>query len=141
MTSTTSSLEGNGSYDGEIFKRDTMGRVRVPRARREALLDEYERNGGSAAQFAAYVGIKYSTLANWIQQRRKKKVASAVGVPGMSLVKRAGQWVEAVVEQEGPKKTGDKLTVYLAGGARVELTSAAQAAIAAILLKDLLGGC
>jgi transposase len=55
---------------GEIFKRDKMGRVRVPRARREALLDEYERSGISGVQFANYVGIKYSTLANWIQERR-----------------------------------------------------------------------
>jgi hypothetical protein len=36
------------------------------------LLDEWERSGGSAAQFADYVGIKYSTLANWIQNRRKQ---------------------------------------------------------------------
>src|ERR1700692_730236 len=58
--------------NGEIFKRDRRGRVRVPRARREMLLDEWERSGGSAAQFADYVGIKYSTLANWIQKRRKQ---------------------------------------------------------------------
>jgi DNA-binding transcriptional regulator YiaG len=36
------------------------------------LLDEWERSGGSAAQFADYVGIKYSTLANWIQKRREQ---------------------------------------------------------------------
>ena len=47
----------------QIFKRDTMGRVRLPRARREELLDEYERCGISGVQFAAYIGIKYSTLA------------------------------------------------------------------------------
>src|SRR5271170_2597342 len=64
----TSTAEDNG----EIFKRDTRGRVRVPKARREMLLDEWERSGGSAAQFAGYVGIKYSTLANWIQKRRKQ---------------------------------------------------------------------
>jgi hypothetical protein len=28
-----------------LFKRDTMGRVRLPRARREELLEEYERSG------------------------------------------------------------------------------------------------
>jgi hypothetical protein len=50
----------------EIFKQDTKGRVRVPKARREAVLDEYERSGGSAAQSAKYVGVKYSTLASWI---------------------------------------------------------------------------
>jgi transposase-like protein len=54
----------------EIFKQDTKGRVRVHKARREAMLDEYERSGGSAAQFANYVGIKYSTLANWIRRHR-----------------------------------------------------------------------
>ena len=46
--------------------------MRVPKARREMLLDEWGRSGGSAAQFADYVGIKYSTLANWIQKRRKQ---------------------------------------------------------------------
>src|ERR1700676_3445232 len=68
MISMTSTPEGSG----EIFKRDRRGRVRVPKARREMLLDEWERSGGSAAQFADYVGIKYSTLASWIQKRRKQ---------------------------------------------------------------------
>src|SRR5271168_4544665 len=53
---------------GEIFKRDRMGRVRVPRARREMLLDEWERSGGSAAQFADYVGVKYSPLGRRARQ-------------------------------------------------------------------------
>ena len=48
----------------QIFKRDTMRRVRLPRARREELLDEYERSGISGVPFAAYVVIKYSTPAN-----------------------------------------------------------------------------
>jgi len=58
---------------GQIFKRDTIGRVRLPRARREELLDEYERSGISGVQFAAYVGIKYSTLAHWIQKRKRRQ--------------------------------------------------------------------
>jgi hypothetical protein len=49
MTSTPENL-------GEIFKRDTKGWVRVPRARREMLLDELERSGGSAAQLLATWG-------------------------------------------------------------------------------------
>ena len=48
----TSTLEVSGAMDGEIFKRDKMGRVRVTRARREALLNEFERGGTSGAQFA-----------------------------------------------------------------------------------------
>jgi hypothetical protein len=49
--------------------------VRVSRRRREALLDEFERGGTSGAQFADYVGIKYSTFANWIQKRRRPRRA------------------------------------------------------------------
>jgi hypothetical protein len=51
--------ESGGDYSSEI-RRDGF---EFPRARREMLLDELERSGGSA-QFAGYVGIKYSTLAN-----------------------------------------------------------------------------
>ena len=66
-----SALEVSGVVDGEIFKRDKMGRVRVSRARREALLSEFERGGTNGAQFADYVGIKYSTFATWIQKRQR----------------------------------------------------------------------
>jgi len=49
--------------DGEIFKRDKMGEYGYREPRREALLNEFERGGTSGAQFADYVGIKYSTFA------------------------------------------------------------------------------
>ena len=71
----TATLEATGAADGEIFKTDTAGRVRVSRARREALLDEFERSGASGAQFAAYVGVKYSTFAYWVSQRRRHPVS------------------------------------------------------------------
>ena len=87
----------------EIFKQDTKGRVRVPKARREAVLDEYERSGSSAAQFANYVGIKYSTLANWIQKRRKqerlKRPLLKQGEGAGQWRQTNGRWVEAVVER------------------------------------------
>ena len=56
--------------------QDTLGRVRTPREKREQILDEYERSGMSGAAFAALVGVKYSTLAWWIQRRRKNGVAA-----------------------------------------------------------------
>ena len=52
-----------GRPEGIIFHRDTMGRVRVPTVRREALLDELERGGASGQAFAAMVGVRYSTFA------------------------------------------------------------------------------
>jgi hypothetical protein len=40
----------------QIFKRDPMGRVRLPRERREELLDEFERSGMSGVQFGEDFG-------------------------------------------------------------------------------------
>jgi hypothetical protein len=74
----TSTLEVSGAVDGEIFKRDKMGRVRVSRAPREALLNEFERGGTSGAQFADYVGIKYSTFATWIQKRQRRRASGVI---------------------------------------------------------------
>jgi hypothetical protein len=51
--------------DGQILKRDTAGRVRTPRERREALLTEFDRSGMSGQKFAACAGMKYTTFANW----------------------------------------------------------------------------
>jgi hypothetical protein len=53
--------------------QDTQGRVLAGPERREVLLAEYDRSGMSAVKFAQYVGIKYSTLAYWIQSRRRRK--------------------------------------------------------------------
>jgi transposase len=77
------------------------------RDRQEMLLDEWERGGGSAAQFADYVGIKYSTLANWIQKRRKQAGLNATLLKpgGVDSSKSHGHWVEAIVEKK-PVSTG-----------------------------------
>jgi len=65
------------------------------------LLDEWERSGGSAAQFADYVGIKYSTLANWIQKRRKQAgLRASLLKPGaVDSNQSDGRWVEAILEK------------------------------------------
>ena len=89
---------------GEIFKRDTKGRVRVPKARREMLLDEWERSGGSAAQFADYVGIKYSTLANWIQKRRKQ-----AGLKASLLKPERGSGLEPEPMVDGWKRSWKRI--------------------------------
>ena len=66
----------NTTVPDEVLKTDVLGRVHTPRARREALLEEFERSGVSGAAFAALVGVKYPTLAWWIQQRRRNGVAA-----------------------------------------------------------------
>ena len=56
----------------EILKVDEVGRVRTPPEKREAMLAEYERSGMTGAQFARFVGVRYSTLMYWLQKRRKE---------------------------------------------------------------------
>ena len=58
---------------GQILSRDARGRVLVSRERRESLLEEFDRSGMSGVKFAQYLGIKYSTLAHWIQKRWKRE--------------------------------------------------------------------
>jgi len=45
-----------------VLKRDALGRVRTPRVRREALVEEFARSGVSAQKFAALVGVNDQTL-------------------------------------------------------------------------------
>ena len=138
----TSTLEVSGAVDGEIFKRDKMGRVRVSRARREALLNEFERGGTSGAQFADYVGIKYSTFATWIQKRQRRQ-ASGVRFTnqGRRLKrKRAApiRWLETMVDVQGKESRSEaRLRVHLPGGAHLEITNGTQAGLAAVLLENL----
>ena len=138
----TSTLEVGGAVDGEIFKRDKMGRVRVSRARREALLNEFERGGTSGAQFADYVGIKYSTFANWLQKRQRRQ-ASGVGIDNQSRALKSKRtapirWLETMVDAEGKEsRTEARLRVHLPGGAHLEITNGPQAGLAAVLLENL----
>ena len=57
----------------DILQQDARGRVLVSAARREALLDEFERSGSSAMRFARLAGLRYSTFANWVQARRRRR--------------------------------------------------------------------
>lgn len=54
-----------------MLVQDALGRVRMPREKREQILNEYERSGMSGVAFAAMVGVKYPTLATWVQQRKR----------------------------------------------------------------------
>jgi hypothetical protein len=56
-----------------IITTDVLGRVKTPAARREQLLDEFERSGLSGSKFAELAGIKYSTFATWGQKRRRAR--------------------------------------------------------------------
>ena len=108
---------------------DAKGRVRTSKEQRRVILAEFERSGLSAARFARQTGLKYSTLAFWVQRYRRTKRPSS---------KPALRLLEAVV---APTTSDPVLQVQLPGGARVELQSIAQIPLGAALVRALEKSC
>jgi len=115
----------------EVLKVDTVGRVRTPREKQEAILSAYGSSGMTGQQFAAYVGVKYSTLMSWVGKARR------ANKPGGELSKPAGmRWVEATVESSRSEQ-GEGLSIEIGGGVRVEVFNSRQAGLAAELIRSL----
>ena len=111
-----------------VLKVDKAGRVWTPRELRDGVLDEFERSGMPATQFAKRLGVKYPTFISWVQRRRRERGAGDMG-----------RWVEATVA--APKVPPRRaLTVYFSGGARAEVGDVGQAKMAAVLLRELSSG-
>jgi len=137
------------AISGELLKMDALGRVRVSAQRREALLDAFESCGVSGAEFAAHVGVNYQTFATWRQQRERRRRVSdpaLIGLPTSAPSTRAEtQWLEAVLENPAVTATLEAeaiksecvVSIALPGGARVELSDAAQVQLVAELLRAL----
>jgi len=121
--------------DGAILKTDEMGRVRTPAARRESLLDEFERSGLSGTKFAALAGIKYQTFAAWAHKRRVQRGGRT---PAAAKPADSTRWLEAVVESA---QNPTVMVLQLPGGARVEVADEKQAMLAAVLVKALAQSC
>ena len=132
----------------ELLKVDALGRVRVSRERREWLLDEFDRSGVVAAEFARMAGVKYSTFANWVQKRRRANGAWAgTGKARLAAAKKGRaalpgpRFVEARIERSSPGPGGvAALRVELPCGARMEIEDVSQARIAVALLRALRAG-
>lgn len=130
--------------ESNILKEDTRGRVRTPPARREELLDEFERSGVSGMRFAKMVGIKYATFALWVAKRRKSREQGAgIPVPAdhqeSDVVRQPIRLFEALsVAPAGPSGMG--LTIELPGGARMAADSSEQLRLAAELIRLLSAG-
>ena len=121
-----------------ILKTDALGRVRTPAPRRERLLDEFEHSGMSGVKFAEFIGIKYQTLATWVQQRRRRGTATTTA-RGTADAAKQMRWMEAVIGQAqsptDPART--PLVLHLPGSVRLELTEAKQVVLAAALVRAL----
>jgi hypothetical protein len=117
---------GSGS---EILKVDEVGRVRTPPEKRHAMLAEFDRSGMTGAQFARFSGVRYPTLMNWLQKRRK-------GAGQSEQARRREdhpRWLEARVEGELSKS--ENIVVEMGGGVRMLVGNGAQAALGGELLR------
>jgi transposase-like protein len=108
---------------------DSRGRVRASKEQRGMILAEFERSGVSATQFARRTGMKYSTLAGWLQRYRRAKPKRR---------SHPVRLLEAVVE---PALSPLALVMHLPGGARLEINHANQIVLAADLLRALAKPC
>ncbi len=124
MTSTASS--------DAILKTDSLARVRTTPQRRQELLEEFDRSGLSGSEFAALVGVKYSTFAGWAARRKRAGSANRAAVDNGGKVR----WLEAVIGQAQGEGNGI-LTVHFVGGARADITTPRQAELVATLLRAL----
>jgi hypothetical protein len=118
--------------DGALLKMDTQGRVRTSKARRREVLEEFEKCGVSAAQFARVTGLKYTTLAGWLQRERRAKSKSSKSPEAGSGLRL----VEAVVGQE-ERPGGSPVLVHLPGEVRLEVTCLGQVPLVAALAQAL----
>lgn len=132
MISTTSAELAVASPVAEsvLVTTDSRGRVRVSKEQRRAVLVQFEQSGLSAAKFAKVAGLKYSTLAGWLQRYRRSKPKGRRG--RMRLL-------EAVIDPAGSAAlTAAKgVVLHLPGQVRLELSSLADVPIAAALVQAL----
>lgn len=89
----------------------------------------------SGIAFAEKYGIKYTTLASWIQKKKKRTLSDQKG-PEVGV---GVQWVEAVVpEQRDYMEQGGPLIVRI-GGAEMEVADRKGAMLAVEVLRQLGG--
>ena len=117
----------------QILIQDSLGRVRTPRRRQELLLEAYERSRMSGMAFAEQHGIKYTTLASWIQKKKKRAMAGQKP-PGE---RHPVHWVEAVTASPRKEEKALPLLVRFGGGVLMEIADCNGAILAAQVLRHL----
>ena len=111
---------------------DTRGRLRVSKAQRRDILAALARSGESLPRFARRTGLKYSTLANWVQRSGRSKRSGRP--PRLRLL-------EAVVASPQVAAAGTPLVVRLTGHGHIEIHEVGQVELAVALLRALAKPC
>lgn len=98
------------------------------------MLEEYERSRMSVMAFAEEHGIKYTTLASWIQKKKKRAVAGLKS----PVQNHPVQWVEAVMATSPlQEEKALPLLVRFGVGAVMEIADQKGAILAAQVLRHL----
>ena len=135
MTSTTETEYNEAT---EVFlKTDRLGRVTVPAEQRELILDRFESSGLSGQAFAAQIGVKYPTFANWVQKRRRARGEYAH--EGCESVKAPLTLVEAIIEEPEPEpqERAHPLELETVSGMKIVVSGSADIPLVVDLLKAL----
>ena len=129
--------------EATILKRDSLGRVRVPHAKREEMLDAFERSGMSARAFAHSHGVKKMTFASWVQKRRrargdyeKEETRRKLRMPKASKTSQLQEGM-SLLEVEVSAPSSSSLEVMLPNGAKVLLSEERQIPLLKTLLREL----
>src|SRR6478609_1131326 len=64
-----------------ILKSDCRGRLRYSAEQRATLVEAYQSSGLSGPRFAAIHGVKYQTLAGWLQKHKKSASSAGSAAP------------------------------------------------------------
>ena len=69
-----------------ILKADRRGRLSYSPEQRSAMVDGFHASGLSGPRFAALHGVKYQTLAGWLQKCKREAVPQPRGLPWPALL-------------------------------------------------------
>jgi len=114
-----------------ILKADRRGRLSYSPEQRSVLVAAFQASGLSGPRFAALHGVKYQTLANWLQKRKRKAAPEARGLPVPAFL----SFVPA--ELQGTPNAGAAMEILLPGGAKLSITVPGHVQLAAALIREL----
>lgn len=116
-----------------IIKSDVRGRLHYSKEQRSALVKAFETSGLSGPRFAALHGVKYQTMANWIQKRKRAVASGTPGLPCPAFL----SLVPAELEAAAIAGAGRAMEVLLPGGAKLVITAPDQVQLAVALIRAL----
>ena len=135
MTAMTTTTPSNNKFTP--LKNDTLGRITTPPQQREALLDLFEQGDLSAAAFARFHGLRYSTFAGWsLKRRRERNPISDLEPPPPPKPRLPSLcFQEVLLEADTPADQG--LLIELPAGAQMRVHHPTQVPLAAQLIQQL----